>query len=56
MSVGVKAAPQPGSPLVPIGLKLPVASLTPGSYRVELQAMDSVGNSTKVRAADFEVE
>jgi len=56
MKVGVKAAPQPGSPLIPIGLKLPVASLNSGSYEVELQALDSAGNSTKVRAADFEVE
>lgn len=45
-----------GSPLVPVGLKLPIASLTPGSYQVELRAQDSAGNSTKVRSADFEVE
>jgi VWFA-related protein len=59
MAVGVKSlasAIQPGSPLIPIGLKLPITSLTPGSYQVELQALDSAGNSTKVRSADFEVE
>jgi VWFA-related protein len=46
----------PGSPVVPVGLKLPIASLAPGSYQLELQAQDSAGNSTKVRTADFEVE
>jgi hypothetical protein len=59
MAVGVQnlaSAMQPGSPLIPIGLKLPVASLTPGSYHVKLKGLDSAGNSTGVRSADFEVE
>jgi hypothetical protein len=50
------SAIRPGNPVVPLGLKLPVASLDPGSYRLELQATDSAKNSTKVRTADFEVE
>ena len=45
-----------GDPVIPLGLKLPVASLDPGSYRVKLRAVDSVGNSSKTRIADFEVE
>jgi VWFA-related protein len=45
-----------GDPVIPLGLKLPVASLDPGSYRVKLRAVDSVGNSSKTRTADFEVE
>ena len=45
-----------GDPVIPLGLKLPVASLEPGSYRVQLRAVDSVGNSSKTRTADFEVE
>ena len=45
-----------GDPVIPLGLKLPVASLAPGAYRVELRAVDSVGNSSKTRTADFEVE
>jgi VWFA-related protein len=45
-----------GDPVIPLGLKLPVASLAPGSYRVDLRAVDSVGNSSKTRTADFEVE
>ena len=45
-----------GDPVIRLGLKLPVATLEPGSYRVELRAVDSVGNSSKTRSADFEVE
>ncbi len=45
-----------GVPVIPLGLKLPVASLAPGSYRVELRAMDSVGGASKTRTVDFEVE
>lgn len=46
---------QAGNPVVPIGLKLPSETLTTGTYRVELKAIDSKGNTTTVRAADFEV-
>jgi VWFA-related protein len=45
-----------GDPVIPLGLKLPVASLSPGAYRVDLRAVDSVGNASKTRSADFEVE
>jgi VWFA-related protein len=45
-----------GDPVIPLGLKLPVASFAPGSYRVDLRAVDSVGNSSKTRSVDFEVE
>jgi predicted phage tail protein len=37
-------------------MKLPVGSLPAGSYRVEVTALDSAGNSTKPSSADFEVE
>lgn len=47
---------QKGNPVIPIGLKLPVNMLDPGSYRVELSAVDSVGNKCPPRSADFEVE
>ncbi len=49
---GVKA----GNPLISLGLKLPVAQLGPGSYLLKLKAVDSVGNSSKTRLVDFEVE
>jgi len=45
-----------GSPLVPVGLVLPVAKLEPGSYRLELTGVDSAGNVTPARTADFEVQ
>ena len=47
---------QAGSRVVPVGLKVPVDALGPGSYRVELKAADSVGNHTNPRMAYFEVE
>ncbi len=42
--------------MICLGLKLPVATLDPGSYRVELRAGDAVGNNSKTRTADFELE
>jgi len=56
VDVASRATTQPGSAVVPIGLKLPVASLASGSYRVELRAVDSVNNAAKPRSVDFEVE
>jgi len=54
--VAARAPTQAGSSVVAVGLKLPVAGLAPGAYRVELRALDSVGNAAKPRTADFEVE
>ena len=50
--------PKPASsnPVVPLGLKLPVAQLDPGSYKFELRALDSVGNSSTTRSVEFVVE
>ncbi len=47
---------QSGSPVVPMGLMLPVQQLGPGSYRAELRVQDSAGNSTGFRAITFDVE
>ncbi|MGA8431381.1 MAG: hypothetical protein WB729_16280, partial [Candidatus Sulfotelmatobacter sp.] len=47
---------KPGNPVIALGLKLPVASLDPGSYRANLRAVDSVGHGSKIRSTDFEVE
>ncbi len=46
----------PGNPVIPLGLQLPVATLGPGSYRLQLRAVDSKDNFTKTRTADFEIE
>ena len=53
---GAASDAKPGSSLVPVGLKLPVNELPPGSYRLELRAVDSSGNVTQTRTADFEVQ
>jgi VWFA-related protein len=47
---------QKGNPVIPVGLKLPVNTLDPGSYRVEFVALDSAGNQSTTRTADFELE
>jgi VWFA-related protein len=44
------------NPVIPLGLKLPVAQLGPGSYRLELRALDSAGNSSTMRSTEFVVE
>jgi VWFA-related protein len=46
----------PGNPVVPVGLKVPIDSLTPGAYTVVLKASDTAGNASIVRQAVFEVE
>ncbi len=47
---------KPGSPVVPIAVKLPLTTLAPGTYRVDLRAEDSLNNSTDFRVAEFDVE
>lgn len=45
-----------GNAVIPVGLKLPVDKLPSGSYRAEFKAMDSAGNSSLIRSADFNVQ
>jgi hypothetical protein len=54
--VNMAKAIQPGSSIVPVGLRLPTDKLDAGSYRLELTAMDSTGQKTSVRSADFDLE
>jgi hypothetical protein len=59
LDVGVndlKEVMKPGSPVVPIALRLPLDTLTPGTYRVDLRAQDSLNNTTEFHAAEFELE
>jgi len=42
--------------VIPVGLKLPTASLPPGSYRAELRAVDLGGHQTSLRTVDFDLE
>ncbi|HZU43147.1 MAG TPA: hypothetical protein VE994_10775, partial [Terriglobales bacterium] len=46
----------PGSPVIPVGVRVPLDKLGPGSYRVEIKAVDSAGRSSPVRSAEFEVD
>jgi VWFA-related protein len=47
---------QAGSPLVPVGFKLPVDKLQAGDYRFEIKGRDSMGSASSVRSADFSIE
>ena len=49
-------ATKPGSPVVPLALRIPTEKLNAGSYRLELQAVDTAGNLTKIRTTDFELQ
>ncbi|MGA8876039.1 MAG: hypothetical protein WB555_10925, partial [Candidatus Korobacteraceae bacterium] len=46
----------PGNPVIPIGLKLAIGKLPKGSYRLEIQATDSVGRQTEWRQANFTIQ
>jgi len=45
-----------GNAVIPIGLKLPINSLAAGGYRAEVKAVDSTGNTSVARVADFDLE
>lgn len=47
---------QKGSLIVRLGLQLPMTSLTPGQYQLQLGAADSAGHASDYRSSDFEVE
>jgi len=44
-----------GTPAIPVAKRIPIDSLPPGSYRLELEATDTAGKSA-LRSADFEIE
>jgi hypothetical protein len=47
---------KPGNPMVPVGVTIPLDTLPPGTYRVDLRAEDSAGSSTDFRIAQFDLE
>ena len=47
---------QKGSLIVRLGLQLPMTSLTPGQYQLQLGAADSAGHASDYRISDFEIE
>lgn len=46
---------QKGNPVVPIGMKVKVDDLKPGSYRLVMQAVDSAKNNAPNRTVDFDI-
>jgi len=46
---------QKGSPVIPIGMKVKVDDLKPGSYLLVMQAVDSVKNQAPNRTVDFDI-
>jgi hypothetical protein len=46
---------QKGNPVIPIGLKVKVNDLKPGSYRLLMQAVDSAKNNAPNRIVDFDI-
>lgn len=44
---------QKGSPVIPVALKIPLESVPPGSYRVDVQAIEQSGATTPIRTATF---
>jgi VWFA-related protein len=53
--LGVDNSVQPGNPVVPVALQVPIDTLAPGGYRLVLQAVDSVGRGSVVRSMDLDV-
>ena len=47
---------KPGSPVIPLALRLPLDKLDPGSYVLALRAVDTAGNQTKLRETGFELQ
>ena len=54
-AAGIGGYVRPGSTSVPFATAIPIAQLTPGSYRLEVSAMHSTGAEVVKREADFEV-
>jgi hypothetical protein len=47
---------QPGNPVIPIALNLPVSNLPAGSYTLEVRVTGDSGQDAVVRSADFDVK
>jgi len=46
---------QKGNPVIPVGLKVKVDDLKPGSYHLVMQAVDSAKNNAPNRTVDFDI-
>jgi len=46
---------QKGNPVIPVGMKVALSDLKPGSYRLMMQAVDSANNHAPDRVVDFDI-
>jgi hypothetical protein len=46
----------PGNVVIPIGLKVAIEKLPPGSYRLEIRASDSAGRQSEWRQTSFAIK
>ena len=53
---GVDNLVRAGDQVIPVSLTVPIATLSPGKYRLEVKAMRSPGIDSAIRVVDFEVE
>src|ERR1017187_2180415 len=53
---GVANLMRAGDQVIPVSLTVPIATLSPGGYRLEVKAIHSPGTDPVIRLADFEVE
>lgn len=53
--LSVKLPEATGSPAIPTAKRVPIDSLAPGAYRLDLEASDSAGKSAR-RTVDFDIE
>jgi VWFA-related protein len=53
---GVESLVRAGNQVIPVSLTVPIATLSPGGYRLEAKAIHSSGSDSATRLADFEVE
>ena len=44
---------QKGSPVIPVALKIPMDNVPPGTYRIDVQAIEQGGTTTKIRTVTF---
>jgi len=51
----VDAQMHPGNLVIPLGMKIPLESIAPGAYKVELNAVDSAGAKSQ-RLANFDIQ
>jgi hypothetical protein len=53
--IKLNTAPANASGMLPVSVTMPLSQVEPGAYLLEVQALDSAGNSVR-RVAPFDVE